>query len=297
MRTNRSVSFLVLFLSLVLPGVAQQKAARKSAPAATGEKRSFDPHSLAGVWIGYERYGNGRFDNPVPEPPLTEWGKRNLLYRSISHDSMAGTLNDPAKVPDPKVSYSGDRRFFSADPYGVRTSDPGGEYPGKDCEPLATPATFDYPTFNPMEFVATPDRIFQYFEYHREWRTWWMNREHPQDIEPTYEGESVAHWEGDTLVVDTAGYNGKTMISGAVGHRKSDAFRLVERYRRVDEDHLELEMTYYDPKAWGDKSWPGFHKYFKRVPKESFEEFICSIREYHEYDNQVTDTMNGASPK
>jgi hypothetical protein len=50
---------------------------------------------------------------------------------------------------------------------------------------------------------------------------------------------------------------------------------------------MTLDMTYYDPKAWGDKSWTGFRKYFQRVPKEDFDEFICSPREYMEYNKRV----------
>jgi hypothetical protein len=150
---------------------------------------------------------------------------------------------------------------------------------------------YDYVGLGEMEFTPTPDgtRIYQFFEYHHEWRTFWLNRDHPKgdDLDPTFEGDSVAHWEGNTLVVDTTGYNGKTMVSQNIGHSKSDAFRLVERFRRLDRDNLVIDMTYYDPKAWGDKSWPGFQRYYHRAPKEDFQEFICSPREYQRYDNTV----------
>jgi len=295
MRHYFLLALTVMLIALLSPGLAQNTGPGTS--SARAAKRPFNPRSFDGVWTGEKRWGNGRFDNLVPEPPLTEWGKQNLLYKSISHDSLSGILADPSKVPDPTVSYDGQRHFYVADLNGVPVNDADGEYPGKDCEPLSTPAMFDYPTFNSMEFVSTPDRIYQLFEYHREWRTWWLNVDHPKDLEPSYEGHSTAHWEGDTLVVDTIGYNGKTMISGAVGHRKSDAFRLVERYRRVDYEHLELEMTFYDPKAWGGKSWTGFHKYFKRVPKESFQEFICSPREYKAYDNEITNSLKESPAK
>jgi hypothetical protein len=106
-------------------------------------------------------------------------------------------------------------------------------------------------------------------------------------LDPSFEGDSTAHWEGNTLVVDTIGYNGKTMLTQNVGHWKSDAFHLVERFTRVDHDHMQLDMTYYDPKAWGDKSWPGFHVYYKLTAKENFEEFICSPREYMEYNKRM----------
>jgi hypothetical protein len=287
--TARIVSFACVLILVSLSQLSAQSSA-VNVPSPEAGTRPFNPHDLDGVWVGEQKHpGNGRFDNLTPEPPLTEWAKQHLLYPSISHDSMAGTLIDPNRAPDPKVRYSGQRRFYLKDLYGVPVNVVDGEYPGKDCEPLSTPATYDY-TFGPMELVTTRegDRIFQFFEYHREWRTWWLNRDHPKDVDPSYEGDSTARWEGDTLVVDTVGYNGKTMITGVVGHRKSDAFRLVERYRRVNYNHLEISMTYYDPKAWGDKSWPGFRRYYRLLPTAQFEEFICSPREYQEYDRRVT---------
>jgi len=279
--------------------VFAQSTAQKT-PSPKAAKQPFNPHDMDGVWLGQEGYpGNGRFDNRTPEPPLTDWAKQHLLYKSISHDALAGALLDPKRVPDPAVSYSGQRRFYAVDLYGVRVNDPDGEYPAKDCEPLSTPAMYDYSYIGPMEILRTRegDRMFQFFEYHREWRTWRLNRDHPKDLDPTYEGDSTARWDGNTLVVDTIGYNDKTMITGVVGHRKSDAFHLVERFQRVDHDHLEISMTYYDPKAWGDKSWPGFHRYYQLVPTEQFEEFICSPREYQSYDSRVTKRANEAPSK
>jgi len=280
-----SVSRLwMVILAMALSALAQNSGSRTLA-----EKKPFNPRNLDGVWLGENRQGNNPFANPVPEPPLTEWGKQHLLYKSISHDSLEGTLADPNKAPQPGVVYDGQRRFFTTDQNGVTVNDPTGEYPAKDCEPRSTPAMYDYPVLGAIELVTKGERIFQLVEYFRGWRTWWLNREHPKDVEPSYEGHSIAKWEGDTLVVDTVGYNGKTMISGSVGHRKSDAFRLVERFRRVDHDHLELEMTYYDPKAWGDKAWTGFHKYYKLIPKEEFQEYICSPVDFKSYDKEVTD--------
>ena len=288
-----------------------QSSAGVAKPGERGEKQ-FDPHDLSGTWRGETAQPgeNSRTDESprnfasysqkIPEPSLTDWGKQHLLYKSISHDALAGTPVPGGDLPGHLCSQrTSHTPCFSADLNGVVANDTDGEYPGKDCEPLSTPAMYDYPSLGSMEILATHegDRIFQLFEYHREWRTFWLNREHPKDLDPTYEGDSTAHWEGDALVVDTVGYNGKTMITQNVGHSKSDAFRLVERFQRVDHDHLVIDMTYYDPKAWGDKSWPGFHKYYNLVPKDDFQEFICSPREYQEYKNRITNTMKGTPSK
>ena len=274
--------------------------ARVSAPtrAGAGTGQPFDPRDLSGAWRGDRVPGLrnwASFDQTLPEPPLTPWARQHLLYASISHDALSGKrirMDSPGHpCPDNKDP------CYSEDLYGVPVNRPDGEYPAKDCEPLSTPAAYDYPDAGSMELFTTRDggRIFQMFEYHREWRTFWMNREHPKDLDPTYEGHSVARWEGNTLVVDTTGYNDKTMVTQNVAHRKSEAFRLEERIHLVDRDHLRIDMTYYDPLAWGDKSWPGFFVNYKRVAKEDFIEFICSPREYMEYEAFIASP--GASKK
>jgi len=66
---------------------------------------------------------------------------------------------------------------------------------------------------------------------------------------PAYLGYSVGHWEGDTFVVETAGFNDKTTLD-ALGHPHSDALRVTERFHRRDFGHLDVEMTFDDPKMY-----------------------------------------------
>jgi hypothetical protein len=255
---------------------AQQGRAATSGGTAAKEGGN-DPHDLNGSWIGVGRiYGD---DNSVPEPPLTPWAKEHLLLKNISH---AG-LNATAKGASSAGSLP--RGAVSADENGVPSNVPGGHNPGEKCELQGTPVAFNYINEYPMLFIVLPDRIYQMFEYHREWRTIWLNRDHPKGLFPSYFGDSIGKWDGDTLVVDTTGYNGEEghrWISENVGHYSSDAFRLVERYRLSDATHLSLEMTYYDTKAWGDKPWTGWKKEFKLDSKtDSLQENVCdTARDY-----------------
>ena len=66
---------------------------------------------------------------------------------------------------------------------------------------------------------------------------------------PAYLGYSAGHWEGDTLVVETAGFNDKTPLDAA-GHPHSEALRVVERFHRRDLGHLDVEMTFDDPQMY-----------------------------------------------
>ena len=238
---------------------------------------NFDPHDLNGSWIGTGRiYGD---NNSVPEPPLTPWAKEHLLLKNISHAGLNATARGASSAGSLGTGVT------SVDENGVPTNIPGGHYPGEKCELQGTPVAFNYINEYPMLFIMLPDRIYQMFEYHREWRTIWLNRDHPKDLLPSYFGDSVGKWDGNTLVVDTVGYNGEKghrWISENVGHYMSDAFRLVERYHLTDATRLTLEMTYYDPKAWGDKPWTGWKKEFKLDSKtDSLQENVCdTARDY-----------------
>lgn len=67
----------------------------------------------------------------------------------------------------------------------------------------------------------------------------------PKDPNPTWMGYSVGHWEGDTLVVESAGFNDKTWLD-MVGHPHSEQLRVTERFHRVDFGHIQLQVTYDD---------------------------------------------------
>ena len=72
----------------------------------------------------------------------------------------------------------------------------------------------------------------------------------PKEFElPAYLGYSVGHWERDVFVVETAGFNGKTRLD-LMGHPQSEAMRITERFRRRDFGHLDVEMTFDDPKMY-----------------------------------------------
>jgi hypothetical protein len=75
----------------------------------------------------------------------------------------------------------------------------------------------------------------------------------PPDPNPNWMGYSVGHWEGDTLVVETAGFNDRTWLDFA-GHGHTEALRMTERYRRPDFGHMDLQVTIDDPKAYA-KPW------------------------------------------
>jgi hypothetical protein len=74
-------------------------------------------------------------------------------------------------------------------------------------------------------------------------------RELESNPAPSWMGYAVGHWDGDTLVVDSAGFNDKTWLS-RYGQPHTEALRVRERYRRTDFGHLQVEVTYTDPGAY-----------------------------------------------
>ena len=73
-------------------------------------------------------------------------------------------------------------------------------------------------------------------------------RKLPEDPNPTWLGYSIGHWEGDTLVVESAGFNNRTWLDRA-GHPHSEYLRVTERFRRVDFGHMQFQITYSDPET------------------------------------------------
>jgi hypothetical protein len=101
-------------------------------------------------------------------------------------------------------------------------------------------------------------------------------RGHPKDLFPTWTGHSIGHWEGDTLVVDTVGFNDKTWLSPA-GEPHTEKMHLTERYRRPDLGHIEIEFTIEDPDTF-IKPWV-IKKVADLAPTEEVEEVICTENE------------------
>jgi hypothetical protein len=98
----------------------------------------------------------------------------------------------------------------------------------------------------PMQIVQTPQNIVMLYEYMNTHRVIPMNVKHPDDLEPTFMGDSVGHWEGDTLVVDVTGFNDRTWLIGA-GTFHTEALHVTERYTRVDRDTIQYEARMEDP--------------------------------------------------
>jgi hypothetical protein len=126
----------------------------------------------------------------------------------------------------------------------------------------------------PVEIANIPGRVLMLFEYDHFVRNIYTNgRQHPKDLNPSWMGDSIGRWEGDTLVVDTVGFNDKTWLDND-GHPHTEDLHVVERLRRVNHDTLTIDTTIEDPKAY-TKPWGGRATY-ELKPDWNLGEMVCA---------------------
>lgn len=124
----------------------------------------------------------------------------------------------------------------------------GGNLPTSLCLPGGMPLIYMIPTA--FKVIQTPKLIAIIHEGDGTFRQIYTDgRKHPADPQPLWMGYSVGAWQAGTLVVDTVGFNDKSWLDGA-GHPHSDALHLIERIRRRDFGHLDMDVTIDDPKMY-----------------------------------------------
>jgi hypothetical protein len=108
----------------------------------------------------------------------------------------------------------------------------------------------DLLSYNPFKIIQTPGVIAILYEVDNMFRQVYMDgRKLPADPQPAWVGYSVGKWDGDTLVVDSAGFNDRSWLD-AFGHPHSEALRIQERFHRRDFGHMDLQLTIDDPKMY-----------------------------------------------
>ena len=228
---------------------------------------------IAGVWVHAQNTTN--FATPVPvevptgptprmpngKPDFTGvWQRAYVPDMSRNGRGQQGHAEAPFAANDTparreelrKAGNYGELPFTPAGLEDWKTYDPAnGEYTAS-CMPFGLSRSMNSP--DPMQVMQNDKYIALLFEQNT-----WFNiiyidgREHPKTVEPTWFGHSVGKWDGDTLVVDTVGFNGYTRLD-TVGHPHSDALHMIQTLRRTDAGHIAYTVTIDDPKAY-TKIW------------------------------------------
>jgi hypothetical protein len=205
------------------------------------------PMNVRGQWLHY----------PAPNIPRTADGKPNLSAptprTADGKPDLSGIWSGPgAGSYDRNVARDlkpADIQPWAEAVYQQRVRDMGRNAPRANCLPDPFPY---YHIVDVARFVQTPGLIVVLYQgttnsVHRTIFT--DGRPLPPDPTPTWMGYSIGHWEGDTLVVETAGFNDRSWLD-IEGHPHTEALRITERFRRRDFGHMDLEMTIDDPKTF-----------------------------------------------
>ena len=229
--------------------------------------------SLMAQWpnrptAGLPRTPNGKLDLSAPAPRSAD-GKPDLS--GVWVDRRSYLLN---AAPDLKLE---DIQPWAAAIYKQRADNYRNDTDGINCLPPGPKASIANGGGYPMKIVQTPNLVVVLYEYQTIFRQIFTDgRALPGDPNPTWMGYSIGRWEGDTLVVTTAGYNDRTSLDLG-GHPHTEALRLTERFRRRDAGHMDLQVTLEDPQAYA-KPWT-LPIDLDLVPDGELIEFVCEERD------------------
>jgi hypothetical protein len=222
---------------------------------------------------------------------LTVHGPKDQVVTQTVTVTVAGTVAanvaptsssvEVPRMPDGKPNLTGVyNSAFGRDPFQatlkpgaekykvVRSPTDAGVY--STCMPTGVPLAYFVPY--QWEIVQGLDKVVILYEYLHMFRVVSINGTHPADPDPTWMGDSVGHWEGDTLVVDSVGYNDRTELPGAFRH--SEALHVVERFQRTDFDHLQWEATIEDSNVFA-KPWTITRSFPLRTDLDKVDEYVC----------------------
>ena len=203
----------------------------------------WDPYPSKNV----PRTADGKVDMKAPARRMAD-GKPDLSGFWVPTQAVKHLLNLAADMKPGEVPL----QPWAAALYRERIENNGKDHPGVRCWPSGIPEKNNIP--DGVKVVHTPDLLLLLHESRTIYRQIFMDgRTHPKDPQPTWMGYSVGKWEGDTLVVDTIGQNGKTWLDMR-GLPATDALRVIERFRRPSIGRIEIDVTIDDPKAY-TKPW------------------------------------------
>jgi hypothetical protein len=195
---------------------------------------------------GIPRLANGAPNLTAPAPKTPD-GKPSL-EGIWEPDGIKYLINIAADLKPADVPFQPEAAAI----YKMRRDNNGQEDPDARCLPSGMPRK-DAIT-SPYKILQSPGLVVFLYESRTTFRQVFTDgRALPKDPQPSWDGYSVGHWEGDTLLVETRGMNGRTWLDSN-GHPLSDAMHLTERFHRPDFGHLEIEITIDDPKMY-TKPW------------------------------------------
>jgi hypothetical protein len=209
------------------------------------------PFDLAGIWMN---------DNALDERMKRE-GRNRQTEEELRGPSTTTAPATPPLTPQYLAVYERMR----ADAAKLAEGTESCEWPGM-------PSIMTYPY--PFEILSTPGRITFLFEAESQVRRIFLDRKahlEPDDLDPSYNGDSIGHWDGNTLVIDTIGFNTRRPVRG-LPH--SEQMRIVERITPVDSNTIRNAITITDPEAFTSPIL--INVQYSRRPDWRIREYSCA---------------------
>ena len=216
---NLFVFAIAALMAMLVSSLGHNSSHTRAESSATKPGTPATP-DISGVWNAISgTYQYAAFSKD--EPPMTPWGEAR--YKEAK----------PSQGPQGvKLEETNDRVY--------------------KCAPPGMP--YIYIQLFPVQIIQTPTEVIELFEYDHTVRYIYTDgRKHPANLQPSYNGHSIGHSQGDTLVVDTVGLNGKNWLD-RIGHPESAEMHILERIHRVNQNTLQVDLTFDDPKSY-TKPW------------------------------------------
>lgn len=244
-----------------------------AAPAGPAPRLPDGKPDLSGHWSNPytpDMATKGQVLDPRTRQPLP-------LTREPLPDAKAPAAGSAARTLDLPYTEWGLKRWKSYDPVN------DGDYAGS-CLPFGMSRNINSP--HGVQLVHTPDALALLFEQN----TWfhWVptnGQQWPKDIPPSWNGVSTGRWDGDTLVVETTGFNGYTRLDTA-GHPHSRQLKLTNTFRRIDARTIEHTVTVHDPKAY-TRDWMNARTWRLKPASDMVMEYSCE-------ENNLGNLFSGA---
>jgi len=224
--------------------------------------------------LGIPRTPDGKPDLTAPAPKLPD-GKSDLtgIWVRVANPGNPGGANFGNTV----TYYMAKGAEVPLQPWAAellrrrRYEQLGGGRPSEHCLPHGVVGAMLPNT--PFKIAHAPGVTFLLYEQLNQYRQIFTDgRKHPEDPNPAWWGYSVGHWDSDSFVVDTRGFNDKTWLDDS-GYPHTEAMRSLEKFHRIDLGHMDLDITIDDPKAY-TRPW-SVHIPLVLMPDTEMIEDVC----------------------
>ena len=217
-------------------------------------------------WKNMPRTPDGKVDLDAPTRRTAE-GKPDFSGFWMPADNVRHLLNLAADLKPEEVPLTP----WGAEIYQERIDNNGKDHPGARCLPSGIPEKNSIP--DGLKVVQTPDLLLFLYESRTIYRQVFLDgRPLPRNAQPTWMGYSVGHWDGDALVIETIGQNGKTWLDMR-GLPGTEQLKVIERYTRPNIGRIDIDVTIEDPMAY-TKPW-SVKLSWRLIPDTDLIESIC----------------------